>query len=105
MNQRNLPRLEKPQLFHARLANATNLYLQQDIIVPPILLAYTLHSSSNYIQSYKNANHQESRTAKLGEGAGTNLGLEIIHRLHLFTRSNYEATLVPRCTGCFATYQ
>lgn len=37
MNQRNLPRLEKPQLFHARLANASNLYLQEDIIVPPLL--------------------------------------------------------------------
>lgn len=80
-------------------------YLQQNIIVSPILLAYTLHSSLNYIQSYKNANYQESHTAKLDEGAGTNLGLKIIHRLHLFTRSNYEATLVPRRTGCYATYQ
>lgn len=84
--------------------NAGTLDLENPI-VSAIRLAQILHSNSNCIQSRKNANHHKFHPAKFGERAGTEPGLEIIHCLHIVTRSNYQATLVPRRTGCLATYQ
>lgn len=95
----------KATIVSCPIANASILYLEQNFTVSAIFHTHTLDSSSNCIQNRKNAHHQECHTAKFGEGTGTKPGLEIIHRLHIFTRSNYQATLVPGRTGRLAAYQ
>lgn len=92
-------------IVSCRIVNASTSYLEKYFTVSPILLVYTLHSSSNCIRSRKNANYQESHTAKLGEGPDSKPGLKIIHCLHIFTRSNYQATLVSGRTRCLASHQ
>lgn len=89
---------------NGEFVNAWTLDLENPI-VSAIPLVQILHSISNGIHSRKNANHQTFHTAKFGERAGIEPGLEDIPCLHIFTRSNYQTTLVPRRTGCLATYQ